>query len=159
MPGAISLSSPTHFPIISGLVKVKPVMLPPGCDRLFAKPWPTGSFTRAKTIGMDLVIFFSASITGELFGEDHVGRERDQFLGILANEFDLAVRPPVFDMDVLAVLPAEVRESLPECRVCAPGCRGRLCGPASALRPWASRLPVEHAPRAAKWPLCYRARR
>jgi len=66
---------------------------------------------------MELVIFFSASITGELFGEDHVGRERDQFLGILANEFDLAVRPPVFDMDVLAVLPAEVRESLPECRV------------------------------------------
>ena len=48
-------------------------------------------------------------------GEDHIGRERYQFLGIAVDKLLLAGRPAVFDVDVLAVPPAEVRETLSEC--------------------------------------------
>src|SRR4051794_11998112 len=39
-------------------------MLPPGCDRLFTRPRPTGSCTSAQTIGIELVIFFSSTTAG-----------------------------------------------------------------------------------------------
>jgi hypothetical protein len=55
------------------------------------------------------VIFLNTAV-----GEDHVGRERHQFLGILPDEFAFAGRPAIFDMDIVAVPPAEVGESLAE---------------------------------------------
>ena len=50
-PGAISLSNSGHFPhkLYSNIIK--PVALPPGCERLWTKPEPTGSGTSTKTIG------------------------------------------------------------------------------------------------------------
>jgi hypothetical protein len=43
---------------------LKPVMLPPGRARLSTKPWPTGSVTIKKTIGIVLVCRRSASTDG-----------------------------------------------------------------------------------------------
>ena len=95
-------------------MKLKPVMLPPGRDRLSTNPKPTGSMTRAKTIGIERVSGFSSATTGRAVGEDHVGRERDQFLRVLANELWPAGGPAVFDTDVLAVVPAKIPQPLLE---------------------------------------------
>src|SRR5436309_1098764 len=51
IPGAISLSSSSHFPLKLYSNCRKPVALPPGRDRLLTKPEPTGSGTIANTIG------------------------------------------------------------------------------------------------------------
>src|SRR5215472_12472142 len=52
MPGAISLRSSSHFPLVPYSNEVKPVALPPGRARLATNPAPTGSATIANTIGM-----------------------------------------------------------------------------------------------------------
>ena len=64
-PGAISLSSVSHFPIVGKSMRVKPVMLPPGRARLATKPCPTGSMTRENTMGMVRVACFNAATTGD----------------------------------------------------------------------------------------------
>ena len=74
-------------------MNVNPVMLPPGRARLATKPRPTGSFTRAQTIGMVLVNFCSAAITGVLLARITSGFSADQLLGVLLNPADLARRP------------------------------------------------------------------
>ena len=50
-PGAICLSSSSHFPPMPYSKLVNPVTLPPGRARLLTKPAPTGSGTCANTIG------------------------------------------------------------------------------------------------------------
>src|SRR5262249_36160914 len=50
-PGAISLSSSNHFPLMPYSVKLNPVALPPGRAKLSTKPPPTGSPTFTNTIG------------------------------------------------------------------------------------------------------------
>src|SRR5262249_32939446 len=49
-------------------------------------------------------------------GHDQVGRERDQLLAVFTDQLDLAARPTIFDLDVLAIFPAEIDQALPECR-------------------------------------------
>jgi hypothetical protein len=56
MLGAISLSSSSHLPPISPSVKTKPVIFPPGRERLSTKPSPTGSETAPNTIGIRPVV-------------------------------------------------------------------------------------------------------
>ena len=50
-PGAISLSSSSHFPPMLYSKFMNPVALPPGRARLSTKPAPTGSTTTGNTIG------------------------------------------------------------------------------------------------------------
>ena len=50
-PGAICLSSSSHFPLRPYSNMRKPVALPPGRTRLVTKPAPTGSMTITNTIG------------------------------------------------------------------------------------------------------------
>ena len=50
-PGAISLSSPSHFALMPYLNSIKPVALPPGRGRVATKPAPTGSGVCVKTTG------------------------------------------------------------------------------------------------------------
>ena len=50
-PGAICLSSSSHFPPMLYSKFMKPVALPPGRARLSTKPAPTGSATTGNTIG------------------------------------------------------------------------------------------------------------
>src|SRR6516164_6289956 len=53
--GAISLSNSSHFPLKPYSNCMKPVALPPGCDRLSTKPEPTGSGTIVNTTGTECV--------------------------------------------------------------------------------------------------------
>ena len=53
--GTISLSSSSRLPATSGPRRLRPVMLPPGCARLAAKPRPTGLVLIA-TMGMAVVL-------------------------------------------------------------------------------------------------------
>ena len=64
VPGAISFSSCRHLPAKGGSKLLKPVMLPPGLDRLATKPSPTGSPIPANTIGIDCVACFRARVVG-----------------------------------------------------------------------------------------------
>ena len=50
-PGAICLSSSSHFPLMLYSNEVKPVALPPGRAKLSTKPAATGSETTGNTIG------------------------------------------------------------------------------------------------------------
>jgi hypothetical protein len=50
-PGAICLSSSSHFPPMLYSKTMKPVALPPGRPKLSTKPEPTGSAVIGKTTG------------------------------------------------------------------------------------------------------------
>src|SRR6516162_8030561 len=50
--GAMSLSNPTHLPVIEDSKLVNPVTFPPGCAKLATKPSPTGSDIDTNTIGI-----------------------------------------------------------------------------------------------------------
>src|SRR5262245_34407748 len=54
-PGAICLSSSSHFPLIPYSKLINPVALPPGRARFSMKPPPTGSATCTNTIGTSRV--------------------------------------------------------------------------------------------------------
>src|SRR5262249_13460741 len=49
--GATCLRSSSHFPLKLYSNSIKPVVLPPGHDKVSTKPSPTGSVTAANTIG------------------------------------------------------------------------------------------------------------
>src|SRR5215510_7063230 len=53
VPGAICLRTSTHLVPSENSKTEKPVMFPPGCDRLATNPWPSGSVTVRNTIGME----------------------------------------------------------------------------------------------------------
>src|SRR6516164_2474855 len=59
--GTTSRNSSRRLPARSVDWSDRPVMLPPGRDRLATKPLPTGSFATANTIGMTDVACFTAS--------------------------------------------------------------------------------------------------
>src|SRR5215213_4180765 len=63
-PGAISLSSSTHFALMPYSNKTKPVALPPGRVRLSTKPAPTGSTACANTMGTVRVAICNAATVG-----------------------------------------------------------------------------------------------
>src|SRR5207253_6334495 len=69
-PGAICLSSSSHFAVKLYSNCMKPVAFPPGRDRLSTIPEPTGSSTITKTIGTVRVACSSRS-TGALRSEEH----------------------------------------------------------------------------------------
>ena len=83
-PGAISLSSSSHFPLMPYSNRVKPVALPPGRARLSTKPAPTGSVTCANTIGTVRVACCNGATVEVPCGQDDVRRERDQFRRVFA---------------------------------------------------------------------------
>ncbi len=64
MRGAISLSNPSHFPLIEDSKFVNPVILPPGCAKFATKPLPIGSETVVNTIGMVRVSDLSTAVAG-----------------------------------------------------------------------------------------------
>ena len=53
-----------EIPINGGAEELKPVMFPPGRARLCTKPWPTGSPTSVKTVGIVRVCSRSAATAG-----------------------------------------------------------------------------------------------
>ena len=62
--GKASLSSASRFPLSSSTLKLKPVMLPPGLERLRTRPLFTGSAMRVMTIGIVALAFLAACTDG-----------------------------------------------------------------------------------------------
>jgi hypothetical protein len=62
--GMASLSNSTLFPLISGLKKLDPVMLPPGRAKLATMPPAIGSPMIAITMGMVVVARLAAAVAG-----------------------------------------------------------------------------------------------
>ena len=58
--GKASLSSASRFPLSSSTMKLKPVMLPPGLERLRTRPLFTGSAMRVMTMGIVVLAFLAA---------------------------------------------------------------------------------------------------
>jgi hypothetical protein len=57
-------STSMRFPVRSGFINARPVMLPPGRTRLSTTPPPTGSALAAMTTGIVFVAFFTAKAAG-----------------------------------------------------------------------------------------------
>src|SRR6185436_11863160 len=104
-PGAISLSSSSHFPLRPYSNMRKPVALPPGRARLATKPAPTGSMTTTNTIG---------KVRVACSNQDDVRRERDQFGRVSAKVVGIRRGPAHVNPDVAALRPAELLEPLTE---------------------------------------------
>ena len=91
MPGAISLRSSSHFPLVPYSNEVKPVALPPGRARLATNPAPTGSATIANTIGM-VRVTWSNGPTAEAPGDTMTsGARAANSVACLRTESALAV--------------------------------------------------------------------
>ena len=107
-PGAISLSSSSHFPLKPYSNDIKPVALPPGRARLSTKPAPTGSGTIVNTIGTVRVACSKLSLSKAASGHDDVRRERDQFFRLFATGGGIARSKAVVDPHVAAFGPAQL---------------------------------------------------
>src|SRR6185369_6477785 len=94
-PGAISLSNSSHFPLKLYSNCIKPVALPPGCDRLSTKPEPTGSGTFANTIGTVRLAWSND--------------------GMLDPVAAVARGPAVIDLQIVAIGPAQLLQLLDKC--------------------------------------------
>src|SRR5262245_48498737 len=105
-PGAICLSSSSHFPPMLNSQIMKPVALPPGRAKLSTKPAPTGSLVSVNTIGM-VRVACSNGPTGGSTSEDDFGRERGQFRGVSANFVGIGRAPAGLDAHVAADGPAQ----------------------------------------------------
>src|SRR5262252_2910121 len=79
VPGDASFSSSNHFPAIGALKLVKPVMLPPGFERLTTMPSPMGSDKPANTIGIVSVARLSARAVGVLVARIKSGARLTNF--------------------------------------------------------------------------------
>ena len=113
--GTSSCSKASRFATDSTLNQLMPVTLPPGRLRLDTKPTSTGSCPLLKTIGIDVVAALAASpdstvpvaamtLTWRL---NQIGGERGQLARV-------AVRPPVFDGNILALDISKFTQSPPK---------------------------------------------
>src|SRR5262245_64624713 len=75
----------------SGDVSDRPVILPPGFDRLATRPVPRGSATVANTIGMTEVACFAAN-TGGPRCDNNINLEPDKFRGDLRETLGASLR-------------------------------------------------------------------
>src|SRR5215831_3757369 len=99
-PGAISLSSSSHFVPMPYSYSIKPVAMPPGRARVSTKPAPTGSATLTNTIG---------TLRGARNSQDDIGRESNQFRRGAANALGAARAPADVNADVATFGPARLR--------------------------------------------------
>ena len=137
-PGAISLSSSSHFPLMLYSNCIKPVALPPGRARLSTKPAPTGSATMREHDRHGAGRLQQRPHGRAASGQDDVRRERDQFRRVFANVVGIARGPAGVDPHVAAVGPAQLLQPLQERRdagLCFRIVRGRVHEHADAPHP------------------------
>src|SRR6516162_7114780 len=110
--GAISLSNWSHFPISGASKELKPVMLPPGRARLWTNPWPTGSITSTKTIGIVRVCCSRAATAGVLLARSASSdRPTNSVAWVLKRVGSFAAKRFV-DPDILALDPTKMLQHL-----------------------------------------------
>ena len=101
--GINSCSNCSRFGAISTFVWVTPVTLPPGRLRLATRPIWMGSAPVSKTIGMVVVAAFAASAAGVLVAAITATWRLNQISHHRRQLIVLALRPAVFDRDILAI--------------------------------------------------------
>src|SRR5262249_15102879 len=111
-PGAICLSSSSHLPLKLYSNWIKPVALPPGCDKLSTNPAPTGSATFTNTIG---TVRLQEWPHGRGAGcKEDIRCERDQFARVSATLRRTATGPSGLHLHVAALGPAQWLQRLRE---------------------------------------------
>src|SRR5262249_31549448 len=125
--GAISLSNSSHFEPMPYSKTLNPVALPPGRARLWTNPAPTGARRTGASAGQDGAgAFPKAQGRGgarrqhgppaqTATGQDDVGGERGKFGRIFAKAISIRGSPAGFNVDVVAVGPAQLLQALHEC--------------------------------------------
>src|SRR6516164_6650910 len=124
--GAICLSCSSHLPLNPYSKFMKPVMLPPGRDRLSTKPAPTGSATDDRQGAGDMLQCRHADGG---FGQEDVRCERNQFQGVSARPVGIVLAPAEVDPHIAAIAPAQLLQGLLERREAGLTLR-IVCGPA-----------------------------
>ena len=102
------------MPAIAASMLLKPVMLPPGFDRLATKPSPTGSATPAKTMGMIRVAVLESPRGRCRVCEDRIGSEARQFRRMGQYARRVARTPAEIDADVSAFDPVQFAKGVAE---------------------------------------------
>ena len=116
-PGAISLSSSSHFAAKPYSNIIKPVALPPGRDRLSTKPALTGSGTITNTIGTVRVTWSNGATLTLPIARMTSGASATNSVAYLRMSAALPARPAGVDVHVAAVSPAQLLQPLMECKV------------------------------------------
>src|SRR4051812_47664261 len=113
-PGAISLSSSSHFPLRPYSNEMNPVTLPPGCARLSTKPAPTGSATPANTIGKVPVASINGPTVEVPVARTTSGAKATNSAAYPAKAVGIAPGPAILDPHVRADDPAQFLQTLQE---------------------------------------------
>ena len=113
-PGAICLSSSSHFPLMLYSKFMKPVALPPGRARLSTKPAPTGSATTGNTIGTVRVACSNGPTVEAPWARMTSGASAANSAACLRMSAALARGPAGVDPHVAADGPAQQRQRLQE---------------------------------------------
>jgi hypothetical protein len=101
--GAISFSKSNNFPFSPYSLEEKPVVLPPGRARLSTRPLPTGSGATANTIGTVPARPPQGPCGSTVAGNNHIGRERDQFRRVFAILLGIVPAPAIVDRQIAAL--------------------------------------------------------
>ena len=115
MRGSSSLNNWTHLPPNVDWDSVKPVTLPPGRERLAAKPLPIGSDTSANTIGIVLVWLANAPVTGVLAARIASGRRSISSFANVRILFHIAGGPAKIDLEIASFHPSQLSKRSSEC--------------------------------------------
>ena len=110
VPGAISLSSSSHFPLIAYSKLLKPVMLPPGRAMLGTKPALSGSETPTNTIGTVRDRFCNASRIGVPLARIMSGFCATNSSECVAYAFGIGSYKPNIDPDISSFGPTQFLE-------------------------------------------------
>src|SRR5262249_42679936 len=124
-PGMTSRKGANRFSAVSVCWSDRPVTLPPGRARLAMRPSPSGSFAVANTLGISDVALFGCGDCDVSVRNNHVHLTAGKLGRNFADAVGASLSPAIFDDHTLAVAPAELAESLYECRNQRPDRRGR----------------------------------
>ncbi len=151
-PGAICLSSSSHFPLRLYSNDMKPVALPPGRARLSTKPAPTGSATTGNTIGTVRVACSNGPTVEAPWARMTSGASAANSAACLRISAALAVGPAGVDPHVAADGPAQLLPAPAGTPRRGPEIpdRPRLRAASTPMR--RTRSPAARAPRAATPP-------
>ena len=108
-PGAISLSSSSHFPLMPYSNWTNPVALPPGRAKLATKPAADRIGNKHEYDRHRAGCLQQRCHAGSASGQYDIRSERDQFGGVSADAVGIARSPAMFYLKVLAYGPAQLR--------------------------------------------------
>src|SRR5215472_3342214 len=114
--GATCLRSSSHFPLKLYSNSIKPVVLPPGPDRVSTKPSPTGSVTAANTIGKVWVTRCNAATLRVPLAKMTSGASATSSATYSRSRSTSSSPPAGFNPHIVTVAPSQLLQGVPECQ-------------------------------------------